>query len=103
MRTISEPLDSSDDNHEAPVWEHQDIDIDMGHINAQKTEAGPAKYTIYFDGACKKTETAGGFIIMSNQRVIDGRFAKYSGEVKTNNKAEITAVRDALVYFQGRY
>jgi len=47
--------------------------------------------------------TGGGFIILEGNKVIDGRFESYEGDVKTNNKAEVTALRDALSYFQTKY
>lgn len=62
-----------------------------------------AKYTIYFDGACKKMCSGGGFVVMEGGKVIDGRYELLDKEVKTNNKSEITSLLKALQYFQNKY
>lgn len=76
-------------NVDPPIWEHEDIDIVMPSLQHTPDVISTAKYTIEFDGGCRKKLGSGGYIIKEGKVLKAAAFLYYGANRSTNNKAEM--------------
>lgn len=93
---IEVPPEAPGEEPTCPIWEHQEITIEMPGKSNEATPPGEAVYHLYFDGACRRKMTAGGYVLYHKQKVVDGRFEYYGQSPTTNNKAEVLALHNAV-------
>lgn len=82
-----------------PAWEHEDIDIVMPSLQHTADVIQEAKYTIEFDGGCRKKLGSGGYVVREGETLRAAVFVYYGTSRPTNNKAEMQAAVDAMEAF----